>query len=85
VTVAVEHLDDLTDGSPLDALAALRRHLAANLLAAEPKEVAGLSREFRAVLTELDKRGAGREVSEVNDIAAARNRRRTRIQKAAGT
>ena len=81
----MEHLDALTDGNTLDALTALRHQAAANLLAAEPKEFAGLSREYRAILAELERRGAGREVSELDEVTARRRQRRARKQTAAGS
>ena len=77
--------DALTDGDSIEALQALRREAAANLLAAEPNQFAGLSREYRAILAELDRRGVGREVSELDEIAARRRQRRARPQKAAGS
>ncbi len=85
MTSAVEHLDALTDGDTLEALKALRRHVATNLLAAEPKELGGLSREYRAILGELEKRGVGREVSDLDEIAARRRQRRARKPAAAGS
>lgn len=81
----MEHLDALTDGDTLEALKALRRHVGANLIVAEPKELGGLSREYRAILAELDKRGVGREVSELDEISARRRQRRARKPAAAGS
>lgn len=81
----MELIDALTEGEPAAALAALRIQAARNLLAAEPKEFAGLSREYRAILAELDKRGVGREVSELDEISARRRQRRARPQTAAGS
>lgn len=85
MTSPVNLLDALTGSDPVESLKALRDEAAANLLAAEPKEFAGLSREYRAILAELDKRGVGREVSELDEIAARRRQRRARKPAATGT
>jgi hypothetical protein len=81
----MENGDALADGAPLEALTALRTHLAETLLAAEPKLAAGLSRELRAVVAEQQRLGGGREESKVDDLAAKRAERRARGRGAAGS
>ncbi len=84
--MAPERHDALAEGNPIEALTALRREAAANLLAADPKEFAGLSREYRAIVAELERRGAGREESKTDDIAAQRAKRRAAgVKTAAGS
>jgi hypothetical protein len=79
-------LEALEEGDPLAALKADRNLLAAAMYNAEPKELPALSREYRAVLAELERRGAGQEESTSNDIAAQRAKRRAAgLKKAAGT
>ena len=71
---------DLTDLSSEDrgvALAAIRDALAANLLDAEPKEVASIAKQLRETIRELEQVAAPREESVVDDLAARRAARRT--------
>lgn len=68
--------DALTSGNDIEALTALREHLAAALVDADERAMAGISREYRAVLAELRRLGAGKEVSALDEIAARRARRR---------
>jgi hypothetical protein len=79
-------INPLQSSDPLRALRADRDLLAAAMQVAEPKELAGLSREYRAVLAELERRGVGREESVTDDLAARRaNRRAAGKQKPTGT
>lgn len=63
------------------ALEAIRDRLAAELAAAEGRDVAPIARELRAVLGELQGLPSKREESPVDDLAEKRNERR---RKAAG-
>jgi hypothetical protein len=82
-----ENRDALAKGTPLEALTAIRSQLSDALLGAidaEPKIVAGLSRELRAVIAEQERRGGGREESKVDDLAAKRAERRAGRRRASG-
>lgn len=66
-----------------ERLEAVREHLSGLLeVEADGAKAAALSRELRAVLTELEKLGAGRSSSRVDEIA---QRRESRLAKAAGS
>lgn len=76
----------LQSADPLRALRADRDLLAAAMQVAEPKELPALSREWRAVLVELERRGVGREESATDEFTARRTARRaSRGQKPTGT
>ncbi len=66
----------LTEGDTAEALTAVREVLAGSLMAAEPQQVAGIARQLVAVVVEQERRGAGREESKVDELAARRARRR---------
>lgn len=76
-------MGDLTSAKTRrEVLEALREKLAdAFVDGLEPRDLAALSKEFRAVMVELDTLPGGEEVDTVDDLAA---RRAARLADAAG-
>ena len=70
-----DFLSSVTEGDRPAQLAAMRDNLALMISLAEPKEVAALNRELRAVLDDLDKVPA-QKGSTVDEIAKRRADRR---------
>jgi hypothetical protein len=69
-------VDVVTDPSRVERLTVLRDRLERQLPAVtDGSKLAALSREYRTVLAELEKLGAGRVASTVDDIARKRSQR----------
>jgi len=68
--------DAVASGDRRRGLEALRRHLAATIEDAEPREVAALARQLTIVLKELDDLPAVKGRSTFDDLAARRRDRK---------
>jgi hypothetical protein len=73
----MDPLAALTEGNEVQALTAARSVLAERLIEAEGASAAAISREFRAVLVELRRLGAGRTESALDEVADRRAKRRS--------
>jgi hypothetical protein len=62
--------EGISSGSRVDGLKVLRDRLADELDSAEGAAVAALSRELRAVLSELERLGVREEVTPLDDLAS---------------
>ena len=67
----------LADGSRREALDELRRHLAASIEVAEPKELPALARQMTAVLREIDALPVDSDESGVDEFTKRLSSRRS--------